>query len=269
VSTIRLAVAGAGGRMGRAILEAGCADAGTSIAAALEVAGSPHAGRDAGEFTLGAKGVMIGSDPAAAIAASDVLIDFTRPAGTLDHLAACRAARKAIVIGTTGFEARELESIREAARAIPIVFAPNFAIGVNVMLKLVDMAARALGPGYDVEVFELHHKLKVDAPSGTALKLGEVAAAARSTTLSKDGVFARHGVTGERKAGSIGFSVARGGDIIGDHTVYFAGVGERIEITHRSASRATYAQGAIRAAKWLLGRAPGLYDMDDVLGLRG
>jgi 4-hydroxy-tetrahydrodipicolinate reductase len=269
VSAVRLAIAGAGGRMGRALLEAGCADAGTTIAAALDIAGSAHEGRDAGELAAGARGVTVGADVAAALAASDVLVDFTRPAGTLAHLAACRAAGKAIVIGTTGFEPPQLEAIREAARAIPVVFAPNFAVGVLVMTKLVDMASRALGPGFDVEVFELHHKLKVDAPSGTALKLGEVAAAARGTTLARDGVFARHGVTGERKAGTIGFSVARGGDVIGDHTVYFAGTGERLEITHRSASRATYAQGAVRAAKWLAGRGAGLYDMEDVLGLKG
>jgi 4-hydroxy-tetrahydrodipicolinate reductase len=225
-------------------------------------------GRDAGELAAGAKGVTVVADASAAIAAADVLVDFTRPAGTLAHLAACHAAVKPMVIGTTGFEEPQLARIREAARSIPIVLAPNFAIGVLVMLKLVDLASRALGPAYDVEVFELHHKLKVDAPSGTALKLGEVAAAARGTTLAKDGVFGRHGVTGERKAGTLGFSVARGGDVIGDHTVYFLGTGERVEITHRSASRATYAQGAIRAARWLPGRAPGLYDMDDVLGLR-
>lgn len=269
MSAIRLAIAGAGGRMGRALLEAGSADAQTSVAAALDVAGSPQAGRDAGELAAGARGVTIGSDPAAALAASDVLVDFTRPAGTLAHLAACRAAGKAIVIGTTGFEPAQVEAIREAARAIPVVFAPNFAIGMLVMFRLVDLASRALGPAYDVEVFDLHHKLKVDAPSGTAIRLGEVAAAARGTTLAKDGIYARHGVTGERKSGSLGFSVARGGDAIGDHTVYFLGTGERIELTHRSASRATYAQGAIRAAKWLHGRLPGLYDMDDVLGLRG
>jgi 4-hydroxy-tetrahydrodipicolinate reductase len=255
--------------MGRALLESGSADAEATISAALDVPGSAAIGRDVGEFAAGAKGVRIGYDVAAAVAASDVLVDFTRPAGTLAHLAACRVARKAMVIGTTGFEPGEMAALREAARDIAIVFAPNFSIGVNVTLKLVDLAARALGPGYDVEVFEMHHKLKVDAPSGTALKLGEVAAAARGTTLAKDGVFARHGVTGERKDGSIGFSVARGGDVIGDHTVYLVGTGERIEITHRSNSRATYAQGAIRAAKWLAGRAPGLYDMDDVLGLRG
>lgn len=252
MSAVRLAIAGASGRMGRALLESGAADPGTAMSSAA-----------------GAKGVTVATDPAAAVAAADVLVDFTRPAGTLAHLAACRAAGKPIVIGTTGFEPAQAEAIREAAGAIPVVFAPNFAIGVLVMMKLVDMASRALGPAYDVEVFELHHKLKVDAPSGTALKLGEVAAAARGTTLGQDGVFARHGVTGERKAGTLGFSVARGGDVIGDHTVYFLGTGERIEITHRSASRATYAQGAIRAAKWLHGRAPGLYGMDDVLGLRG
>ena len=268
MSALRLAIAGAGGRMGRALLEAGSADADTTIGAALDVAESPFAGRDAGGLASGAQGVMVGSDVSAAVAASDVLVDFTRPAGTLAHLAACRAARKAIVIGTTGFEPSQVEAIREAAREIAVVFAPNFAIGMLVTFKLVDLASRALGPDYDVEVFEAHHKLKVDAPSGTALKLGEVAAAARGTTLAKDGVFARHGATGERKAGTIGFSVVRGGDIVGDHTVYFAGTGERIEITHRSSSRATYAQGAIRAAKWLAGRAPGLYDMDDVLGFR-
>jgi 4-hydroxy-tetrahydrodipicolinate reductase len=269
MNALRLAIAGAGGRMGRALLEAGSADANTSISAALEMAGSPYSGRDAGELVAGAKGIRIGSEVVAAVAVSDVLIDFTRPAGTLAHLAACRAARKAIVIGTTGFEPDQVAAIREAARDIPVVFAPNFSIGMLVTFKLVDMASRALGAEYDVEVFEAHHKLKVDAPSGTALKLGEVAAAARGTTLAKDGVFDRHGVTGERKAGSIGFSVVRGGDMIGEHTVYFIGAGERVEITHRSSSRATYAQGAIRAAKWLSGRAAGLYDMDDVLGLRG
>ena len=240
MSAVRLAVAGAGGRMGRALLEAGSADPATAIAAALDVAGSPFAGHDAGELAAGAKGVAVGTDPAAAFAAADVLIDFTRPAGTLAHLAAGVAAGKPLVIGTTGFEPPQLAKIREAAGKVPVVFAPNFAIGVLVMMKLVDMASRALGPAYDVEVFELHHKLKVDAPSGTALKLGEVAAAARGTSLAQDGVYARHGVTGER-----------------------------IEITHRSASRATYAQGAIRAAKWVVGKPPGLYDMEDVLGLRG
>jgi 4-hydroxy-tetrahydrodipicolinate reductase len=197
-----------------------------------------------------------------------VLIDFTRPEGTLAHVAACREAKKAIVIGTTGLKPEEIAKVREAAKVIPIVMAPNMSVGVNVALKLVELASRALGPDYDVEVFEMHHKLKVDAPSGTALKLGEVAAKARGTTLEKDGVHARHGVTGERKGGTIGFSAARGGDVVGDHTVFFAAAGERIEITHRATSRTNFAQGAMRAARFLQGREPGLYGMDDVLQLR-
>lgn len=268
MSVVRLAIAGASGRMGRALLEAAAAQAEFRVSAALDAPGAASIGRDAGEFGPAGRGLPVGADVAAALAASDVLIDFTRPQGTLAHLGACRAARKAAVVGTTGFEPHELQALKEAARDVPVVFAPNFSIGVNVSLRLVELASQALGAEYDVEVFEMHHKLKVDAPSGTALKLGEVAAAARGTTLEKDGVFARHGVTGERKAGTIGFSVARGGDIIGDHTVYFAGMGERIEITHRSQSRATYAQGALRAAKWLAGKPAGLYDMADVLGLK-
>ncbi|HET9652507.1 MAG TPA: 4-hydroxy-tetrahydrodipicolinate reductase [Usitatibacter sp.] len=268
MSAVRVAVAGAGGRMGLALLEAATSTEGVALGAALDVAGSRAAGRDAGDFAANARGTIVGSDPAKALEASDVLVDFTRPEGTLAHVRACRAVRRAMVIGTTGFEPAQLEEIRAAAREIAIVMAPNMSIGVNVTLKLVEMAARALGPDYDVEVFEVHHKLKVDAPSGTALKLGEVAARARGTTLERDGVFERHGVTGERKAGAIGFSVARGGDIVGDHTVFFAGPGERVEITHRSSSRATYAQGAMRAAKWVAGKPAGLYDMHDVLGLR-
>ena len=265
--SLALAIAGAAGRMGRALLEAAAATEGVRVGAALEAAGSPWVGRDAGDLAAGAKGVIIGSDIAAALKASDVLIDFTRPEGTLVHLEACRAAGRKIVIGTTGFKPAEVEKIRAAAKDIAIVFAPNMSIGVNVTLKLVELAARALGPTYDVDVFEMHHSLKVDAPSGTALKLGEVAAKARGTTLEADGVFARHGVTGERKAGTIGFSVARGGDVVGDHTVYFAGPGERIEITHRSNSRTTYAQGALRAAQFLASKSTGLHGMDDVLGL--
>ncbi len=254
--TVRVAIAGAGGRMGRALLEAAATTDGIALAAALDLA--------PGKW----QSIDIVTDVAAALAGSDVLVDFTRPEGTVAHARACRAARRALVIGTTGLAPAQLEEIRAAAAEIPIVMAPNMSVGVNVSLKLVELATRALGPDYDVEVFEIHHKLKVDAPSGTALKLGEVAARARGTTLDKDGVFARHGVTGERRGGSIGFSVARGGDIVGDHTVFFAGPGERVEITHRSSSRGTYAQGAMRAAKFLSGKAPGLYDMQDVLGLR-
>jgi 4-hydroxy-tetrahydrodipicolinate reductase len=268
MSAMRVAIAGAGGRMGQALLEAATSTEGIALGAALDVPGSRLDGRDAGDFVPNARGVAVGHDVARALEKSDVLVDFTRPEGTLAHVRACRAAKRAIVIGTTGFEPAQLEEIRQAARDIAIVMAPNMSIGVNVTLKLVELAAKALGPAYDVEVFEIHHKLKVDAPSGTALKLGEVAARARGTTLESDGVFERHGVTGERKAGTIGFSVGRGGDIVGDHTVFFAGPGERVEITHRSASRATYAQGAMRAAKFLAGRPAGLYDMQDVLGLR-
>lgn len=244
--SVRVAISGDGGRMGRALLEA--------------VAAS-------GDVTLGGS-FDVGGDVRAALSAADVLIDFTRPEGTLAHLRACVEAKRAMVIGTTGFDAAQLAQIREAARGIAIVMAPNMSVGVNVALRLVEMASRSLGPEYDVEVFEIHHKMKVDAPSGTALKLGEVAAKARGATLEANGVFARHGVTGERKDGSVGFSAARGGDIVGDHTVFFAGTGERIEITHRSSSRATYAQGALRAARFLAGKPPGLYDMADVLGLR-
>jgi 4-hydroxy-tetrahydrodipicolinate reductase len=255
MSPVRVAIAGAGGRMGGALLEAARATDGVMLGAALDV-------------KAGTRGdVAIGTDVAAALRAADVLIDFTRPEGTLAHVAACRQAKRGMVIGTTGFAAPQLAAIREAAREIPIVLAPNMSVGVNVMLKLVELAAKALGPDYDIDVFEMHHKLKVDAPSGTALKLGEVAAAARETNLERDGVFARQGHTGERKAGTIGFAVARGGDVVGDHTVYFAGIGERIEITHRSSSRATYAQGAMRAAKFVASKPSGLYGMEDVLGL--
>lgn len=242
---VRVGVAGAGGRMGQA-LQAALANAeGLELGAAFDV----------------------GSDIAAAVARCDVIIDFTRPEGTLQHLAACVSAKKKIVIGTTGFTPEQIAAIRAAAGDIAIVMAPNMSVGVVVAAKLVETAARSLGPDYDVEVFEIHHKLKVDAPSGTALMLGEVAAAARGTTLAKDAVHARHGTTGERKAGTIGFSSARGGDIVGDHTVFFAGPGERIEVTHRSNSRATYAQGALRAARFLATKPNGLYDMQAVLGL--
>jgi 4-hydroxy-tetrahydrodipicolinate reductase len=268
MSAVRVAIAGAGGRMGRALLDAAASTDGIELGAALDLPGTAWAGRDAGDLCANAQGVNVQTDVKAALANADVLIDFTRPEGTLAHVRACREAKRAIVIGTTGFAPAGLDEMRAAARDVAIVMAPNMSIGVNVMLRLVETAARALGPDYDAEVFEIHHKMKVDAPSGTALKLGEVAAKARGISLDEDGVFARHGNTGERKGGSIGFSVARGGDIVGDHTVFFAGPGERVEVTHRATSRATYAQGAMRAAKFLAGRAPGLYDMADVLGLK-
>ena len=268
MNAVRVAIAGAGGRMGRALLEAATSTPSIVLAGAIDLAGSEWAGRDCGDLVSAARGIAIETDPSRALANADVLIDFTRPEGTLAHVRACRAAKRSIVIGTTGFAPAALDEIRAAAGDIPIVMAPNMSVGVNVAAKLVEMASRALGPGYDAEVFEIHHRMKVDAPSGTALMLGEAAARARGAALKEEGVFARHGNTGERKPGSIGFSVARGGDIVGDHTVFFAGAGERLEITHRSSSRATYAQGAMRAARFLAGKSPGLYDMDDVLGLR-
>jgi 4-hydroxy-tetrahydrodipicolinate reductase len=211
--------------------------------------------------------VAITAEIRAGLAGADVLIDFTRPEGTLAHLAMCRELGVRAVIGTTGFSAEQKAAIAAHARSVATVFAANMSVGVNVMLKLLAQAAAALGEGYDIEVIEAHHKHKVDAPSGTALAMGEVLAKARGVSLDANGVFTRHGHTGERVAGSIGFATVRGGDIVGEHTVMFAGPGERIEIAHKSSSRANYADGSLRAARFLAGREPGLYGMDDVLGL--
>ena len=253
---MKVALAGAGGRMGRTLIEALLADRELTLGCAFDVPGSPAVGTKAGAVTIGA-------DPAAA-ASCDVLIDFTRPEGTLANLKHARA----MVIGTTGFSATQRKGLADAAQRIPIVMAANFAVGVNVAYKLAETAARILGDSYDVEIIEAHHRHKVDAPSGTALKLGEVVAQALKRELPKVARHGRQGETGERPAKEVGFHAIRGGDIVGEHTVLFAGVGERVEITVRSQSRATYAMGALRAAKWLRGKAPGLYDMFDVLGLR-
>ena len=264
---MKIAVAGASGRMGRMLVEAvAAADDGT-LSGALDVADSPALGSDPLAALGAASAVRITADLRAGLAGADVLIDFTRPEGTLAHLAVCRELGVAAVIGTTGFSDAQKAQIAEIARSIAIVMAPNMSLGVNVLLELLKVAARALPNGYDIEVIEAHHRHKVDAPSGTALAMGEVLAEATGRKLDDVAVWARHGVTGERVEGSIGFSVIRGGDIVGDHTALFAGAGERIEITHRSASRATYAQGSLRAARFLRGRAPGLYGMRDVLGL--
>jgi 4-hydroxy-tetrahydrodipicolinate reductase len=264
----RIAIAGSGGRMGRMLLEAVAQDDHAALAAALEVAGSPQVGRDAGEMLGAPCGVLISDKPEQALAGSDVLIDFTRPEGTLQHLAICRRLKVRMVIGTTGFDEAGKKSIADAAREIGIVFAPNMSVGVNVTLKLLELAAQAMGSDHDIEIIEAHHKHKVDAPSGTALKMGEVVAGAMGKKLADCAVYAREGHTGERKPGSIGFATIRGGDIVGDHTVLFAGTGERVEITHRSSSRTTYAQGSLRAAQFLMGKPAGLYDMWDVLGLK-
>ena len=263
----RVAIAGASGRMGRALVEAVTASSDLVLAGALDVAGSPGIGSDATEFLGRKSGVIVSADLRAGLAQADVLIDFTRPEGTLAHLAVCRELGVNAVIGTTGFSPAQKAEIASHAERIAVVMAPNMSVGVNVVLRLVALAARALGEGYDIEIVEAHHRHKVDAPSGTALQMGEVVAAARGTTLDADAVYARHGETGARRGGSIGFAALRGGDIVGDHTVLFAGAGERIEITHRSSSRANYAQGSLRAARFLAGRQAGLYGMAQVLGL--
>jgi 4-hydroxy-tetrahydrodipicolinate reductase len=262
----RVAIAGASGRMGRTLIEAVAAQPGFLLSGAFDVSGSPDIGADATAFLGRASGITIGSDARAALAHSDVLIDFTRPEGTLAHLALCREFGVAAVIGTTGFDAAQKAEIAAHAEHIAIVMAPNMSVGVNVVLRLLDVAARALADGFDVEIVETHHRHKVDAPSGTALKMGEVVAAAQGKTLATSAAYDHNGV---RRPGTIGFASLRGGDIVGDHTVLFAGTGERIEITHRSNSRATYAEGSLRAARFLAGKTKGLYGMEQVLGFDG
>lgn len=264
---LRIAVAGASGRMGRMLVEAVAAADDMALAGALDVPGSPALGQDAAAFLGRTSGVAITADLRAGLANAQVLIDFTRPEGTLAHLAVCRELGVKAVIGTTGFDDAQKAQIAAHARQLAIMMSPNMSVGVNVVLRLLDVAARALDQGYDIEVIEAHHRHKVDAPSGTALKMGEVLAHALGRELKDCAVFAREGITGERDPSTIGFATVRGGDIVGDHTVLFAGTGERIEITHRSASRATYAQGALRACRFLAGRDSGLYGMDEVLGL--
>ena len=267
MSTHRIAVAGTSGRMGQMLVEAVRQADDCVLAGALDIPTSPALGQDAGAFGGQASGVLITSDLKAGLMPAQVLIDFTRPEGTLAHLAVCRELGVNLVIGTTGFSEAQKAEIEAASRDIAIVMAPNMSVGVNVVMKLLDMAARALSEGYDIEIIEAHHRHKVDAPSGTALKMGEVVAAALGRDLKDCAVYGREGVTGERDPSTIGFATIRGGDIVGDHTVLFAGTGERIEITHKSASRVTYAQGSLRAARFLAGRKNGLFDMNDVLGL--
>ena len=264
----RVAVAGASGRMGHMLIEAIRASDDCRLAGALDVAASPAIGNDAAAFLGHASGVAVSADLRAGLAQAQVLIDFTRPEGTLAHLKVCRELGINAVIGTTGFSEAQKGEIAAAARDIAIVMAPNMSVGVNVTLKLLDMAARALATGYDIEIIEAHHRHKVDAPSGTALKMGEVIGQALGRDLQQCAVYSREGVTGEREPSTIGFSSVRGGDIVGDHTVLFAGTGERIEITHKASSRATYAQGSLRAVRFLVGRKSGLFDMFDVLGLK-
>ncbi len=265
---LNIAIAGCSGRMGRALLEAVTQAPEMRLHAALERAGSAYLGKDAGELIGSPVGVAIRDDVAGALQGCDVLVDFTRPDATLRHMELCREHGVKMVIGTTGFTPEEKEQIVAASHGCGIVFAPNMSVGVNLLFKLLDTAARVLNEGYDIEVMEAHHRHKVDAPSGTALRLGEVVAHALGRDLAECAVYGREGVTGERSPSTIGFATVRGGDIVGDHTVLFAGIGERVEITHKASSRATFALGALRAARFLAGRDAGLYDMQDVLGLR-
>jgi 4-hydroxy-tetrahydrodipicolinate reductase len=264
----KVAIAGASGRMGHMLIEAVCAADDCELSGALDRADSPLVGVDAAAFTGQKSGVIVSSDLRQGLAASQVLIDFTRPEGTMAHLRVCQELGVAAVIGTTGFTPEQKAEIAELAKSMAIVMAPNMSVGVNVTLKLLQMAAKALSTGYDIEIIEAHHRHKVDAPSGTALKMGEVIADALGRDLKDCAVYAREGVTGERDPSSIGFATIRGGDIVGDHTVLFAGTGERIEISHKSSSRVTYAQGSVRAVRFLAGKTSGLFDMFDVLGLQ-
>ena len=264
---LRIAIAGASGRMGRMLIEAVLDAPDCALAGALDVADSPQRGQDAGAFLGRLAGVAVTDDLDAVLTASQVLIDFTRPEGTLRHLEACAARGVALVIGTTGFSAEQKAAIGAAAQRTAVFMSPNMSVGVNVVMRLLEQAAKAFSHGYDIEIIEAHHRNKIDAPSGTALQMGEVVAKALGRNLADNAVFGREGVTGARDPSTIGFATVRGGDIIGDHTVLFAGIGERIEITHKSSSRATYAQGSLRAARYLARSGPGLYDMNDVLGL--
>lgn len=264
---LKIAVAGASGRMGRMLVEAVCAAPDAKLTGALDMVGCRAIGQDAYAFSGKLSNVSICSDLSVGLANADFLIDFTRPEGSLKHLEYCVQHGIKMIIGTTGFDEAGKAAIAAAAKKIAIVFAPNMSVGVNVMLKLLELAAKSFAQGYDIEIIEAHHRHKVDAPSGTALKMGEVVAAAIGHPLDEVAVYDRKGITGERDPSSIGFATIRGGDIVGDHTVLFAGIGERLEITHKSSSRVTYANGSLRAARFLRDKPHGLFDMNDVIGL--
>jgi 4-hydroxy-tetrahydrodipicolinate reductase len=265
---LNITVAGASGRMGRSLIESVTAAPEVRLHSALERDGGPFVGKDAGELIGAPCGITITDDIPAALDGSHVLIDFTRPEATLHHIELCRQAGVNLVIGTTGFTTEQKQLIHDASSEIAIVFAPNMSVGVNLVFKLLEVATGILNEGYDIEIIEAHHRHKVDAPSGTALRMGEVIANTLGRTLSECAVYGREGVTGERHPSTIGFATVRGGDIVGDHTALFAGIGERVEITHKASSRATFANGAVRAARFLAGRKNGLFDMQDVLNLR-
>ncbi|MDY0927452.1 4-hydroxy-tetrahydrodipicolinate reductase [Pantoea agglomerans] len=268
MSEIRIAIVGAPGRMGRNLIQAVQQAEGVALGAALARSGSSLLGVDAGELAgIGKTGVIVSDDLQKVVNDFDVLIDFTRPEGTLEYLAFCRQHNKAMVIGTTGFDEAGKAAIRAAAEEIAIVFAANFSVGVNLVLNLLQQAAKVMGDYADIEIVEAHHRHKVDAPSGTALAMGEAIADAMKWNLDEHAVYAREGYTGERKAQTIGFATVRAGDIVGEHTAMFADIGERVEITHKASSRMTFANGAVKAASWLKNKKSGLYDMRDVLDL--
>jgi 4-hydroxy-tetrahydrodipicolinate reductase len=267
MSKVKIAIAGCGGRMGKVLLECVAQADDLVLHAALEHAGSSLLGCDAGDLG-GTRGIKVTADVEAALQGADALIDFTRPEGTMEHLEICRKHNVNMVIGTTGLNAQQKAALGAGAQDIGIVFAPNMSVGVNLLFKLLETASRVLDKGYDIEIIEAHHRHKVDAPSGTALGLGEVIARTLGRDLEQCAVYGREGVTGERDPSTIGFATVRGGDIVGDHTVLYAGIGERIEITHKASSRATFALGALRAARYLNSHPAGLYDMQDVLALK-
>lgn len=269
MSDTKIAIAGAGGRMGRTLIQAVTEAEGCVVAVATERAGGSLIGADAGELAgVGRLGVSVEAELGPRLDAFDVLIDFTSPAATLEHLALCRRAGRRLVIGTTGIDAGGRAAIAEAGADVGIVFAPNMSVGVNLCFKLLGIAARVLGDDVDVEIIEAHHRHKVDAPSGTALRMGEVVAAALGRDLKDVAVYGREGHTGPRERRTIGFETIRAGDVVGEHSVWFAADGERVEIAHKASSRLTFAGGAVRAARWIAGRERGLFDMQDVLGLR-
>lgn len=268
MSGLRIGIVGVNGRMGRMLVEATLNDGEAVLGGAFDLPGSPVIGKSAGELVGLTCALKVSDDVAAGLANCDCLIDFTRPEGTLHHLQLCREKGVAMVIGTTGFDAEGKAQIAAVAQEIPIVFAPNMAVGVNLVFKLLDTAARILNQGYDIEIVEAHHRLKIDSPSGTALRMGEVVADALGRDLEECAIYGREGVSGVRDPSTIGFATVRGGDIVGDHTVMFCGIGERVEITHKSSSRMTYATGSMRAARFLASKRSGLFDMQDVLGLR-
>jgi len=267
--TTRIGITGVAGRMGRQLVEAVLQNPELTLAAAVDRPGSPFLGSDAGELAgQPAAGVVVSDDLDSALPGVDVLIDFTLPEVTLANAGLCARHGVRMVVGTTGLDATQKATLAQVASGVAVVFAANYSVGVTVSLKLLDMAARALGDDFDVEIIEAHHRHKIDAPSGTALRMGEVLADALGRDLEKDAVYGRQGRTGERDKKTIGFETIRGGDVVGDHTVMFLGLGERMEITHKATSRMTFAKGAVRSAAWVADRKPGLYDMEDVLNLR-